>query len=161
MTTRLFRKIQLRISKIFILLMVSIYALQPIHEELVDFLHEVVHIFERPDAVLTHSKTKDIIALHESKVHKEVLKNHNHIVTDIIAKVVNHKSQKGEMQHVSFILKLHKYFPERIQTDYLKNTSIVQVKNQYFKNIHNNLSKGYPFTFKKPPQEFINKKHLV
>lgn len=153
MIAKVSKKTQSIISKVFLVLMLFSYTLQPVQKEVNNFLHGVIHLFEKPDMILNHSKKTDLISVHSSKVHKSIEKNHNHTGLKYFSEIFKKSINKGEPANYPFtILKINKYLFKKTTRSLSKKIVFFSTDKTKSEFVENKLSKGYDFIFKEPPK---------
>jgi len=146
------KKTQSIFSKVFLAMMLLAYTFQS--TQVNNVIHEIVHLFEKPDVILRHSKPIESVFVHESNVHRNVIDTHNHMILDAIAVVLKTNIEEGKpINYLLTISKVTKYISLEIKSFSTKKPILFSFDKQHSTYVKNILSKGYYSVLKEPPQK--------
>ena len=130
------------------------YLANPLHHQISTVFHEVSHIMEVPDNLISHTTVSD----HEKEAHHYHYEHthsddkHEHELINLLDDIFdnsNDDSSSGE----SFLTYV-KYDKHITADEYLLKNGYPEEKYFEFGSIQNNSIKGYPKVLDEPPQGF-------
>ena len=139
--------------KAIIISMSFLYLLGPAHLEIKKFMHAVVHIFEMPNNLLSHQKRSNDIEIHQIKEHQKEVINHNHVVIDLVDKILEVADNSSELPDT--IVLTHKIDKHNSNDEYDNFKKLIQItinQKECFYQTKNKICKGYLWGLKKPPR---------
>lgn len=146
------QKTQSIFSKVFLAVMLLAYTFQS--TQVNDVIHELVHLFEKPDVILRHSKPIESVFVHESDTHKNISNSHHHQVLNVIASVFKNDTEEGKpIDYLLTISKVTKYISAEIKSFSIKKPILFSFDKQHSTYVKNILSKEYYSVLKEPPQK--------
>ena len=136
-------------SKLIIILMSLLYVFSPMHEEVNELLHAIVHTLEMPETILTHSKKSDTKSIHKSIEHKSSIDVHDHEIIDFVDRILT--GAKNESPEFPIVpKKIDKHIV--VKVDFEKNKTLLFKPKQRFIEKEKIVCEGHSSGFKEPPK---------
>ena len=143
------------IFKVIIIMMSLLYVFGPVHNEVNELLHTIVHSLEMPDHILSHEDTATTIRrtdIHESTSHTIHDAPHDHEVISLLEKILKGSDQGNtDSDHTLIKYQLDKhinnYTYEQIDEIFMP----LAVKHR-FSEKEKRICKGYLRGFLDPPK---------
>jgi hypothetical protein len=141
-------------TKAIIVVMSFLYTLGPAHTEVNTFLHTIVHALEKPDVMLSHSKSIKKSNHAHNKGYSYVKLQHDHkiieLVNSILEGTTNQENRSPEKEAVVYKIDKHTKLIESLT--YKKQETFYLETKAIFTKIDDDLCRGFCENIKKPPQ---------